>query len=345
MMFQTFLLTFLSPLFAGGNAFIHSKPQESQFFSKDYTTVLKGICCLVVIYVHVKPPFDNPLQDAIGSFGYVCVTIFFLISAYGMMLSAERKEDYLNNFWRNRLVSLLIPAVLVNIVSFCLGIVNSNTFSYSTLYQLNSYVAVLLQWCLWFYIVMWCHKKWFPQNKQMTDIILIAGVIISSLLLYLFVYSENSAGAGWCFERLGLVWGVLLYRHFDRFVLWMSQNRITKIAILTLTCGVLGVGYLKFKLVYFFGAYLLKIILGVAIILLLFTATSNRKFGDKISLWLGNISYEVYLSHGIVMATLATWLSENVNSGVFILLTVLVTLTLSTIVHSIAKPIVKLLRK
>ncbi len=344
-MFQTYLLTLLSPLLGGGNALVHSKPQDNQFFTKDYTTVLKGLCCLIVIYVHVKPPFDNALQDAIGSFGYVCVTIFFLISAYGMMLSAERKEDYLHNFWRNRLVSLLIPAFLINVVSFCLDIVNKNTYTFSALYHLNGYVAVLLQWCLWFYIVMLCKKKWFPENNRLTDIILIAGVIVSSLILYFWVYSGNSAGAGWCFERIGLIWGVLLYRYFDQFVLWMSKSRLAKIAILTIVGGMLGIGYLKFKLVYFFGAYLLKIILGVAIILLLFTATSNRKFGDKISLWLGNISYEVYLSHGIVMATLATWLFENVNSGVFILLTVLVTLTLSTIVHSIAKPIVKLLRK
>ena len=81
------------------------------------------------------------------------------------------------------------------------------------------------------------------------------------------------------------------------------------------------------------------------LITLLFTATSNRKFGDKISLWLGNISYEVYLSHGIVMGTLAIWLSENINSGLFILLTVLTTLILSTFIHAIGKPIVKSLRK
>lgn len=344
-MLQTYLLTLLSPLLGGGNALVNSKLQRGQFFSKDYTTVLKGLCCLIVIYVHVKPPFANPLQDAIGSFGYVCVTIFFLISAYGMMLSAERKEDYLNNFWRNRLVSLLIPAVLVNIVSFCLGIVNSNTYAYSTLYHLNSYVAVLLQWCLWFYIVMLCKKKWFLENNRLTDIILIAGVIVSSLILYFWVYSENSAGAGWCFERIGLILGVLLYRYFDKFVLWMNNKHIPKIIVLFILGGLLGVAYLKYKSVFFYGEYLLKIVLGIILITLLFTATSNRKFGDTISLWLGNISYEVYLSHGIVMAALAIWLPGNVNSGLFILLTVFVTLMLSALVHAIVKPIVKSLRK
>ena len=45
------------------------------------------------------------------------------------------------------------------------------------------------------------------------------------------------------------------------------------------------------------------------------------------------------------MGTLAIWLSENINSGLFILLTVLTTLILSTFIHAIGKPIVKSLRK
>ena len=318
--------------------------QDGQFFSKDYTTVLKGLCCLIVIYVHVKKPYGNTLQDAIGSFAYVCVTLFFLVSAYGMMLSVERKKDYLRNFWRNRLVALLIPAFLINVVSFGLGIVNRGEYVVSALYQLNSYVAVLLQWCLWFYIVMWCKRKWFPENTILADWILIAGVSVSSLSLYLFVDAEVSAEAGWCFERMGLAWGVLLYRYFDRIVVWMDKHRLVKVIILTIVGGLLGVAYLKYKTVYFLGAYLLKIVLGVALIVLLFTATSNRKFGDKISLWLGNVSYEVYLSHGMVMGTLALWLPQSIDSGLFILLTVVVTLALSTMIHSIGKPIVNWMR-
>ncbi len=343
-MIQTYLLTLLAPLVGGGNSLINSRLENGYFFSKDYTTVLKGLCCLIVIYVHVKEPYVNRLQDAIGSFAYVCVTLFFLISAYGMMLSVERKKDYLRNFWRNRLVALLIPAFLINVMSFLLGIVNRGVYSVSTLYELNGYVAVLMQWCLWFYIVLWCKEKWFSGKKILTDWILIAGVVVSSLCLYLLVNADVSAEAGWCFERMGLAWGVLLYRYFDRIVAWMDEHRLVKAIILTFVGGVLGIAYLKFKPVYFWGAYLLKILLGVDLIALLFTATSNRRFGDKVSLWLGNISYEVYLSHGIVMAALALWLPQSISSGLFILLTVIVALALSTIIHSVGKPIVSRLR-
>ena len=343
-MLQTYLLTLLAPLLGGGNSFYCSKLAQGHFFSKDYTTVLKGLCSLIVIYVHVREPFCNTLQDAIGSFAYVCVTLFFLVSSYGMMLSVERKKEYLRYFWRNRLIALLIPAFLINVVSFGLGFINRGTNTISILFFLNEYVAVLLQWCLWFYIVMWCKKRWFPKKKILTDWILITGVIISSLCIYLFVNGENYALTGWCFERMGLAWGVLLYRYFNTIVDWMDEHRLIKVIILTLLGLILGIAYLKYKPVYFWGEYLLKIILGVTLIALLFSATSNRQFNDKISLWLGNVSYEVYLSHGIVMSSLALWLPTSIDSGLFILMTVIVTLILSTIVHSIGKRIVNKLR-
>lgn len=344
-MMLTYFLSILAPLAGGSTSWLFSRKENGNFFSKDYTTVLKGLCCIIVIYVHVSPPYDNPLQDAIGSFAYVCVTLFFLVSAYGMMLSVERKKDYLRYFWRNRLAALLIPCLLVNLFAFGLDVVNYGEYRYSALWYLNTYVAVLLQWCVWFYIIEICKQKFFPTNNKMADSLLIAGVIISSLYNYFFIEAEVSAEAGWCFERMGLVWGVLLYRYFDNFITWIDKNRMAKVIVLCLLGGILGVTYLKYKIIYFWGAYLLKIVLGFVLILFLFTATSNRKFGDMASLWLGNISYEVYLSHHIMMAALIYWLPMGVNSGIFILLTVLSTLVISTILHSIGKPIVNKLRK
>lgn len=340
----SYFLTLLAPLFLGSISLIHNTPEKGKFFSKDYTTVLKGLCCLIVIYVHVRPPHDNTLQDAIGSFAYVCVTIFFLISAYGMMLSVEKNKNYLKQFWRNRLLALLAPCVLVNIAAFGLNLLNSGEYQYSILWELNSYVAVLLQWCLWFYVVEFIRIKFFPHAIQLCDWILIAGVVVSSLYNYLFIDANVSNEAGWYFERMGLVWGIILYRYYDRILMWMDKNRWMKVTILVIVGTILGIAYLKFKMIYFWGAYLLKIILGLTLILLLFTATSNRKFGNKVSLWLGNISYEVYLSHHMMMAALICWLPVGVNSGVFILLTVLFTLAVSTVIHSISKPIVNYLR-
>lgn len=337
-----YILTLFAPFFGGVCAFWGSKLTKGDFFSKDYTKTLKGLCCLIVIYVHFPVNCGNRLQDAISSFGYVAVTIFFLVSAYGMLLSSERKVDYLKHFWRNRLVSLLIPAFFVNVVVFIFTSIRG-LLLWQSLYEINGYVFVLLQFCVLFYIVEWMKRKWFVNNWMLGDGLLITGVVVSSFCLYIFAYTNISSKSGWCFERMGLVWGILLYRYFDRIKKWMDNHRLAKSLILCAICSLVGAAYLKYKFVWFWGSFILKIILGFMIIMFLFTATSNRRFNNYISLWLGNISYEVYLSHGLVIGTLAYYFND-LDSGWFILFTVILTLILSTLIHTIDKPIVKVLR-
>ena len=207
---------------------IGNKKDDNAFFGKVYTTVLKGLCCLIVIYVHIPIDFRNPLQDAIGSFAYVCVTIFFLISSYGMMLSVEKNKDYLKTFWRNRLVALLLPCLFVNIVAFGLFFLSTSEMNFTLLYDINHYVVILLEWCVWFYIVQLCKRKWFPENEGLGDILLICGTLLSSLYMYLGVDAMVSAEAGWPFERMGLIYGVILYRYFEKIKNWMDKHRLIK---------------------------------------------------------------------------------------------------------------------
>lgn len=334
----TYLFTLIAPLFFGLTFLFTSKKKDVAFLNKDYSNVIKGLCCIVVIYVHVHDRYANTLQDAIGSFGYVAVTLFFFFSAYGMLYNTEKNKTYLNFFWRNRLLGLLVPCLTVNAVNFFLTALIKHSFCLESLLYINGYVKVLLQWCLWFYIV-----EYFGQHYKIRSVILdgllILGVVLSSLFLYFYVDAEVSAQAGWCYERIGLVWGILAYRYYGRIVCWINRNQILKSFLLTILGFVLGIAYIKFKSIPFYGEYLLKLLLGLVLISLLFTTTFNRQYGNKVNNWLGNISYEVYLSHVIVMGFLSFLLPMDINSGLFIFLTVTFTLFLSTGAHEICKSI------
>ena len=104
-----------------------------------------------------------------------------------------------------------------------------------------------------------------------------------------------------------------------------------------------GLAYLKYKPVFFYGEYLLKIMLGILILTFFFLASSNKKLGNKIITFLGGISFEVYLSHGFMMKVLGN--HSNLPSGMFILTTIAMTILFSWIVHSwVSRPIVSRLR-
>ena len=76
---------------------------------KEQGYIIRAICCIIVVLVHIPQQHSNIIQDVIGSFGYIAVTLFFMLSAYGLKYSIENKKDYLKFFWKNRILVLLIP--------------------------------------------------------------------------------------------------------------------------------------------------------------------------------------------------------------------------------------------
>lgn len=321
-----------------------NKETDITLFSKKYTDALKSICCIVVVMVHFPPLFQNPMQDFIGSFAYVCVTLFFMISSYGMELSVEKKPDYLRHFWRNRLVSLLIPCAFVNLFAYLASIMikGSDTPS-DILWTLNSYILILLEYCVWFYCVQLLRRKLNITNHWIVDGLLIVGVVASSLFLYLPSEGALSSTLGWCYERYGLIWGIILYRFAPHIKKWLTGHRGTKLILFLVLSMMLGLAYLKYKTVFFYGEYMLKIILGFIIIVFMLLVTIGREYSNRIIIYLGAISYEVYLIHGFVIGSLQS-LAPELSSGKFILLTYIFTVIFADIVHRLSKVFVRRFR-
>lgn len=340
-----YILTLIVPFIAiilGGAVNVKKKDDAQDLFSKDYTSVLKGICCIIVVMVHIRDGYTNPVQDAIGSFGYICVTLFFMISAYGMQLSFEKKNDYLHHFWRNRLLALLVPCFLINVFAFVLFGILDGAFAFRSLWYINDYVLVLLQYCVWFYLVMKL-KRAFAISNKVSDMMLIIGVIMSSLIAFFFADRGTSNLLGWRCERFGLIYGLLLFRFNRSIKEWLIQNRLSKIILFTILSVIIGLLYLRWKNVFFWGEYLLKIILGATIIVWILLLSVKRQFGNKISFWLGRISYEVYLLHTAIMLAIIK-VVPDLSSGVFILATYLLTLVFATGINWCSATIVKKLR-
>ena len=339
------ILTALIPMAMVAVFLVGMKPDMSQpVLGKELTHVLKGLCSIVVILVHIPRQAQNPLQDAIGSFAYVAVTFFFLFSAYGMSLSVRKSPNYLRHFWRGRLAALLIPCLVINVFGSMWMFATKGTVTMYSLLGINHYVVILLEYCLAFYVVERFRMRWPIINDAAATSILILLVTVSSLYTYsMFGEADNSAQVGWPFERMGLVWGLLLYMFASGISLWMRTRHLRKIVLLAVVCLILGVAYLKFKHIEFMGEYLLKILLGLSIVTFVLTACQMRRFGNRVTNFLGNISFEIYLSHSLVTNILITRYPE-LKSGIFIILTLIGTVAVSWVAHMLSKPCVTFIR-
>lgn len=302
---------------------------------------LRGFWCIIVVLVHVPAAYQNRLQDMMGSFAYIGVTFFFMTSAYGLKYSIINKPNYMKSFWRRRLLSLLVPAIIANAFSVIMGGVNGASVSFFSFVNINDWVKVLLLMYLGFWLVYGVLPK-VGLGGNWQDIVMISYVVVCSLVQR---FTNLNIMWAWIAEPLGFAYGIIVAKYTEEIKSWISKNWILKTWGLMIVSLILGVAYLKFKPIPVLGDYWLKIILGIAITCFMLCLIAKIRVGNKVNSFLGNISYEIFLLHGGVFLLLMA-LSKNVmNSGAFIMALVVITICLAFVLNSVSSLIVKGLNK
>ena len=110
---------------------------------------------------------------------------------------------------------------------------------------------------------------------------------------------------------------------------WFRKCFVTAFA-----CLIIGVLYIKAKNIAFWGDYLIRGLLGCAITLLMLQCLTKYAIGNPVSRFLGKISFEVFLLHGMTFSVL-TQLGTIKESGVYILLSLAVTIVVSVLVNCV----------
>jgi len=312
---------------------------KDSFISFEDTTFLRGFWCIIVVLVHVPADFQNKLQDMMGSFAYIGVTFFFLTSAYGLKYKLSTDAEYIRNFWRRRLPSLLFPALIANAFVVTMKALNGDRLTVFSYFKFNNWVKVLLLMYFAFWIIYGVLPKTI-RGGYWQDIVMVSFVAACSLIDRLTIIKITSI---WVVEPLGFAYGIIIANHKNDIERWLKKRWLLKTACLLIASGLLGVAYLKYKPVLFIGDYLLKIVLGIAITAFIFSFIFKFRVGNSVNNFLGKISYEVYLIHGGVFALLMA-VFDRINSGVFIATSVAVTIIIATLLNRLSKKLLILLK-
>lgn len=310
--------------------------KNTDFFDKSTSSSLRGFWCIVILLVHTPEAYQNTIQDLIGSFAYIGVTFFFISSSFGVMQGIMKKgEAYFDGFWKNRLKRLLIPMFISNVFMFLFTLATTKKCELDLLIQLTGWVRQLL----YFYFIVWfVYKGAFKKLSDHKKNIIIC---VLTLVLSLVTYFTGGKGiSGWPTEMWGCLYGVFLALNKEKVKKTLSQKFFILMPVFLIAAGVAGLLYLKYKYVFFFGEYLLKVVLGLLITVVVFTYNSKFKIGNPVNRFLGNISYEIYLVHALSFLIVEYSLPE-IDSGMFILLSIIITVVLSVVINKIANSVNK----
>ena len=273
--------------------FTRIKKQDSisNVLSMYHTTLIKGLASINVVLCHLSFFYDGIIVlPAFNYIGYASVGFFFFLSGFGLMKQYLQKEDYRSTFLKKRLGRIFIPYIFFNLIYWLYYLMTGTPIgvfeacrmivSGDPLVLYSWYILEILIIYLFFFLFMF-----FVKRRKM---LMIVCNIILYLLLLLF-YKQYGYLPFWYDSTHMFFIGII----------WASyEERLTKFVYkywyACLAFSILGI-------ILSFGNVKMHYLLEMSFMLLVLALFSIFQFKNTILEFLGRISMETYLIHGLVI--------------------------------------------
>ena len=322
-------------------------PQNKEYLNVKSTSGLRGFLALGIIFHHISPLVKT--GEEFSNFSYMgtyIVSIFFFLSAYGLFVQNESRENYLDNFLVKRLSKIIVPFFIISLIYMFYRFVNGqlidlnffiNLFKQgSTIIYNGWFVDIIILMYIFFYLSF----KFF-QNKFLSivfnTIFIICYICLAIKLGYNFWW-YNSVLA----FAIGLIWAKNQNK-IDRFLEKYYFIVIVLVTVLLFVSHRYDI-LLKYLHIEDSYSYALAANLDNIIFTIYFIIVFLKKinFSNVYLSLIGRISFELYMIHGLVISMLAKiFVSSRVNDVLFTLFVLIISLILAWTVNKIDKRIIQ----
>lgn len=295
---------FVQPIQAGYN---------EEYLSRDITTAERGIAALFIVMHHLSQaiPVRGPVV-LMRYIGFIMVALFFFLSGYGLMFGFLNKQDYLRDFLRKRVLTILIPYWFVDIGMIIIQLMRGHTYSVSD--YILSFVGVETITDTWFvtaiiilYIIFYVTFKLadcFEDSETAGSFLLGIFLIVYYIVCILFdVDSFYTASVS------AFLFGVLWHQIGNRVMAAVKRKYAFSFVSVSLCFAILFLGRLALS-TYGYDNKIIHIVLRnmISIIFVLWVLILTQKIliKGKALRALGSISYEIYIVHYVVLYGLRT---------------------------------------
>ena len=279
------------------------------FFGKTQTTVLKGVCILLV-FIHHFAQFTeyHRFFSFFNAIGPAAVDIFFFIAGYTTILKLEKTapSDY-NSFLPNRALRLYFPFILINITNdnFTVGLI-------------------------FLYIASWIAYKFLKPQHRLKFIFLMNMFYI---ILLLFIKQYDS----WWYDRIiPYSYGAFFALHKNKVISFLENPKWRRSLMIISIPIFIFCGYhlatmepivpVKFALLSIFTC--------------VFVLTFNYEFNFECKSlnFIGEISFEIFLLHQPLFNLLNTFIGSNY---LLLIVSFVLTIILSYCLHLVWNKLIK----
>lgn len=312
---------------------VDKKKREEDYLNKETTDWIRGIAILIIMIHHAvlqnnKFAFLYPFQVL----GYGAVAAFLLLSGYGIGISYKTKENYIDNFFKTKILRLYITfwvAYVVLILGAIIGgnpisikIIVSNLITMTVIDTATWYIKVQAGLYVTFYLIF-RKNSWKNETKE----IVLWGICVIYMVLCVIMKMKPY----WYFTVLWFPSGLSIALHKKKIV---DKIRSYWTPMLCIN-SVLLVGVIGFRFIYGNLGFpkIMDWVITVNFIVILITICYVIKFKSIIINKIGQLSLELYLIHSMLLTGyLGKW---SFNSWIEYILYMIISVVIAYLVMKI----------
>lgn len=293
--------------------------------SKNHFQYLKGIAILAVIFSHIGNYSGKTWFTSLGGIG---VAIFLFCSGYGLMTSYYQKG--LKNFWVNKLITIYIPFAVVEIFSAIIFRYSLRELLFDLMFlkrlnPLGWYIQYLAVLYLLFYLVV----RMFKNIKWRFIIWAFFSVISFVFLPNLYAEQAISFISGLFIAEINRSDKLPTFENKKLVIFWGGAMVFLSIIML----GIKQMPIVRSPQTHYLYTILNLFQKSEATAGIICVTSVWNPF-KKFILWIGSISYSLYLVHGYFMYILGSNKFGNfyINSFVMLMISFTVAIGLNKLI-------------
>ena len=320
---------------------IYLLPQNREYLSVESTSGLRGFLALGIIFHHLSQLVKT--GEEFSNFSYMgtyIVSIFFFLSAYGLYVQNESRENYLDNFLVKRLSKIILPFFIISLIYMLYRFVNGqlmdlnyfiNLFKKgSTIIYNGWFVDIIILMYVFFYISF----KFF-QNRFLS-------IILNTIFIVCYICLTIKLGYGfwWYNSILAFVVGLIWAKNQNKINRVIDKYYFITIILITILLFFSHKYDILLKYIHMEDSYSYALasnldnIIFTIYFIIVFLKKIN--FSNVYLSLIGRISFELYMIHGLVISMLEKiYTPSRLNDVLFTLFVLIISLILAWIINKI----------
>ena len=310
------------------------------------TNCCKGIAAIIIMLHHISFRVSNlPVYvKPIWYIAFPIVGFFFFMSGYGLTCGLLQKKNYLQGFLSKRLLNIIVPYVIVAITWIGLEIIwGGGQTPVRAIAEAFTIRYIQPLWFIWVIIAVYIvFYAVFNHTEINVGAYWFAVITIAYILISAFVNPRDEMYASIIGMPLGILWA-MYERKIDSYfeIGFLRKEIVAIVAFVILFIGRLTLSVVGFDNQLFQSV--LRNIITIAFIVPLIELLKKVKIQKRFLIWLGTISYEIYIIHPIILYFFEKETTEGKQVGnlEIVLWTIGLTLLLSSVLQIVQDNLVR----